>query len=298
MLPVACPAHKVAPALLGGRGMDLELEWNGAARSAVVSGGQASLGGGPGDTVLLEGAPPGLVTLERADPHWAVRTSEPVSFSGRPFPAHVSRVWSPGETLQVGLLQARWREAEGASTHSTAVLARRLLGTGQVAGGAASASLLCLCGKDLGRRWVLGRSGAVLGRSTQVQVRLLDESISRAHLAFTRGLEGWWVEDLGSPNGLRVDGKRWKRTVLVHGALLDLGRVHLRFEAPGSGAPAVPEFPVARDVANAPERLSAPALASPPESSWPCESGREDARWLRAVVGLAGAAALLGLGWT
>ena len=278
--------------------MDLEFEWNGVARSAVVTGAKASLGGGPGDRVLLEGAPPGLVTLERAGPHWTVRCAEPVSFSGRPFPAHVSRVWTPGEALQVRLLRGRFREPEGASPRSTAVLARQLLGTGQVAGGAASASLLCLCGKDLGRRWVLGRSGSVLGRSTQAQLRLLDESISRAHLAFTRGLDGWWVEDLGSPNGLRVDGKRWKRTVLGQGAVLDLGRVQLRFDTPAGGAPARPELPVARDVANAPGISSAPELASPPEGAGTPEPGTVDGRWLRAAVGLAGSAALLGLGWT
>ena len=274
--------------------MDLELEWNGQALSTSLTDGRATVGGGRTDSVKLDGARPGLLVLDRAGAYWIARVAKAPSFSGRPFPAHVPRVWLPGELLQVGTLRCSWKRPAGEEgLRSTAVMARHLLGSAQLPHEAASASLLCLCGKDLGRRLVLGRTGAVLGRSAQAQLRLLDESISRAHLAFARGPGGWWVEDLGSPNALRVDGKPWRRTALTHGAVLELGRVHLRFEAPGVATPPpvvpvapLPELPVARDVAPVPDRMPAPAV------------DEANARWLRAAVGLAGAAALLGLGWS
>ena len=277
--------------------MNLELEWNGQAIRHAPVGARVTLGGGRLDAVRLEGARPGLLTLERAGDLWTVRSAEPAKFSGRPFPEHLARVWLSGESLQVGALRGTWREpvaSPGEAPPGTCVVARHLLGSGQLPE-AKSAALLCLCGKDMGRRWVLGRHGGVLGRSEQAHLRLLDESISRAHLSFTRGPAGWWVEDLGGPNGLRVDGKSWKRTALAHGAVLDLGRVQLRFmdprKAPAAVAP--PGEPPAEANPGVPVPLDIP------EPGLPCARDADGAqrRWFRTAVGLVGAAALLGLAW-
>jgi hypothetical protein len=273
--------------------MDLDLEWNGRAVASSLGSAYATLGGGLQDTLRLEGARPGLLALERAGGLWTARAAEPVTFAGRPFPAHLARIWVPGEPLQVGGLRCSWREpARGERRNlETAVLARQLLGSGQLLE-EATAGLLCLCGRDIGRRLVLGRHGGVLGRSGQANLRLLDESISRAHLAFTRGPTGWWVEDLGGPNGLRVDGKPWRKAALAHGAVMDLGRVQLRFEnapPPAAASPAAATAPV-----------PGPGATSAVPTPLPCapEGAGAQRRWLRTAVGLAGAATLLGLAWS
>ncbi|MBM4381425.1 MAG: FHA domain-containing protein [Deltaproteobacteria bacterium] len=277
--------------------MNLNLEWNGQASAPALDGHRVTLGGGRQDSLKLDGARPGLLTLERAGTFWTARAAEPANFAGRPFPAHVARLWLPGEPLQVGGLRCTWRGAVASERGAleTSVLARQLLGSGQVLE-AASPALVCLCGRDLGRRLVLGRHGGVLGRSGQAHLRLLDESISRAHLSFTRGASGWWVEDLGSPNGLQVDGKPWKRAALVHGAVLDLGRVQLRFEAPGEAVarPPQPEAgPPPEQPAGTGMRLENPTPGMPRAR----DTAAPQRRWVRTAVGLLGAATLLGLAW-
>lgn len=83
-----------------------------------------------------------------------------------------------------------------------------------------------------GKRFVIGPSGAVIGRSRECDVVLGDSNVSRRHARIALGEDGaWTVEDLGSTNGVQVNGARaTSSTVLRSGDRLDLGTVSARFE--------------------------------------------------------------------
>jgi pSer/pThr/pTyr-binding forkhead associated (FHA) protein len=77
---------------------------------------------------------------------------------------------------------------------------------------------------DSGSRWVVGR-----GRSADLVAA--DPDMSRAHFEVVRGLDGAFrVRDLGSKNGLYVNGLRAKTATLRPGDELMAGGTVLRFE--------------------------------------------------------------------
>ena len=82
-----------------------------------------------------------------------------------------------------------------------------------------------------GKRMVVGPSGAVLGRSRDCDVTLADPNVSRHHAEIRPdGRGGWVVEDLGSTNGVKVNGRRVTgATPLEPGARIALGTADVRF---------------------------------------------------------------------
>jgi len=83
-----------------------------------------------------------------------------------------------------------------------------------------------------GKRFVIGPSGATIGRSRECDIVLADSNVSRKHARIAVGEAGdWTIEDLGSTNGVQVNGARATgATVLRPGDRLDLGTVSARFE--------------------------------------------------------------------
>jgi hypothetical protein len=59
-----------------------------------------------------------------------------------------------------------------------------------------------------GRRLLIAPSGAVLGRSRDCDIVLDDAGVSRRHAHILPTAEGWAIEDLGSTNGVRVNGEQ------------------------------------------------------------------------------------------
>src|SRR5271165_1664094 len=57
-----------------------------------------------------------------------------------------------------------------------------------------------------GRRLLVPPGGGTVGRSRECDVVLDDAGISRRHAELRPGPDGWTVEDLGSTNGVRVNG--------------------------------------------------------------------------------------------
>ena len=73
----------------------------------------------------------------------------------------------------------------------------------------------------------------VIGRGEESGWIVLDEDLSRAHAELHRGWDGVTIRDLDSKNGTKVDGARiTTRTALHDGALIELGKVWLRFRDP------------------------------------------------------------------
>ncbi len=84
-----------------------------------------------------------------------------------------------------------------------------------------------------GTRFTIPASGAVVGRSSSCDVVLNDADVSRQHarISFEEG-SGWVIEDLGSTNGVVVNGGRVDgRLRLSVGDQITLGPVSGRFEA-------------------------------------------------------------------
>jgi hypothetical protein len=83
-----------------------------------------------------------------------------------------------------------------------------------------------------GRRFPVPPGGAVIGRSRDCDVVLGDSNVSRRHAQVRpAGGDGWTVEDLGSTNGVRVNGRPAQGpTPLRPGDRLEVGTVDVQFE--------------------------------------------------------------------
>lgn len=125
------------------------------------------------------------------------------------------------------------------------------------------ARLFVLAGPDLARSFPLGES-ATLGRSDECDVVLRDRSISRKHARVVRTAEHWFVEDLGSTNGVTKDGQRGERFELHDGDEFRLGDLPLRFKLEAQDAALDIEFdlgssPTATVLARQPAPAPSPA---------------------------------------
>jgi hypothetical protein len=82
-----------------------------------------------------------------------------------------------------------------------------------------------------GTRHPLQPPGLVVGRGTEADLRISDPGVSRRHVEFTvdesAGVIGIGVQDLGSTNGMLVDGHRISSTRLHDGSEVKIGRTTL-----------------------------------------------------------------------
>jgi hypothetical protein len=82
------------------------------------------------------------------------------------------------------------------------------------------------------RRLLVPPAGGVLGRSRDCEIVIDDAGISRHHAEIRPGPEGWTVEDLGSTNGVLVNGQPTRGVELLQpGDRIELGSTELVFEA-------------------------------------------------------------------
>ena len=82
-----------------------------------------------------------------------------------------------------------------------------------------------------GRRLVVGPSGATLGRSRQCDIVLSDPNVSRQHAEIRARGGSWVLNDLGSTNGSRINGRPVEGSEVVRpGDEIELGSTLLRFE--------------------------------------------------------------------
>ncbi len=81
-----------------------------------------------------------------------------------------------------------------------------------------------------GKRTVLSGSRVLLGRSRDCDIQLDDPNTSRRHAEVRREGNAWVVADLGSTNGIKVNGSRVAEAELHPGDEVTLGLIRLRFE--------------------------------------------------------------------
>ena len=81
------------------------------------------------------------------------------------------------------------------------------------------------------RRYVLEGPRATIGRSKEAECVLGDPNVSRRHAELRRGQSGeWTIADLGSTNGIKVNGRRVSSARLGPGDQVTLGTTTFLFD--------------------------------------------------------------------
>jgi Protein of unknown function (DUF3662)/FHA domain len=80
-----------------------------------------------------------------------------------------------------------------------------------------------------GTKHELDDGHAVIGRSKECDIQLPDANVSRKHAEVRQEGAAYWVIDLGSTNGMEVNGRRQKRAKLRQGDRITLGSTELVF---------------------------------------------------------------------
>lgn len=84
-------------------------------------------------------------------------------------------------------------------------------------------------GKEAGREFVFDQLSVLIGRTSECDVVLYDPGVSRKHARiFNEGAE-YFVEDMGSSNGTKVNGSIIKKKQLADGDAISLGPVVFNF---------------------------------------------------------------------
>jgi Protein of unknown function (DUF3662)/FHA domain len=82
-----------------------------------------------------------------------------------------------------------------------------------------------------GRRILIGPHGAVVGRAHECDVQIASTDVSRRHAEIRPDGAGWSIRDLGSTNGVRVNGRPVRGLEILHpGDLIELGTVSAVFK--------------------------------------------------------------------
>jgi hypothetical protein len=80
-----------------------------------------------------------------------------------------------------------------------------------------------------GRKHEVTSPSVVLGRSREADVRVADVNVSRRHAELRQEGAGYWIVDLGSTNGIEVNGKRTDKARLRDGDRILLGATEIVF---------------------------------------------------------------------
>jgi Protein of unknown function (DUF3662)/FHA domain len=85
-----------------------------------------------------------------------------------------------------------------------------------------------------GTRHEVNKRNVVLGRSRDCDIQLTDANVSRRHAELRQEGASYWIVDLGSTNGMEVNGKRVKRAKLRSGDTVTLGSTNITFDRSSS----------------------------------------------------------------
>ena len=98
------------------------------------------------------------------------------------------------------------------------------------------ATLVVTEGRGAGRSYPVPRA-LVLGREKGVDVQIGDAGASREHCKIYQQDGDWFVIDLNSRNGTKVNGQKVSRWHLAHGDLITIGTTAIRFDEPAAKRP-------------------------------------------------------------
>lgn len=95
--------------------------------------------------------------------------------------------------------------------------------------GKTTACLIVIHGANLGKKYDLVGTEAIIGRGENSEIRINEDNVSRKHAEIKIKGEKISIQDLGSTNGTFVNTKRSKTTVLRDGDLVLVGNTILKF---------------------------------------------------------------------
>jgi pSer/pThr/pTyr-binding forkhead associated (FHA) protein len=76
---------------------------------------------------------------------------------------------------------------------------------------------------------ILGEEEAIIGRVPDCDVQILVENVSREHARVVYRNEEYHIEDLGSTNGIYVNGIKVERCILRKHDIIEIGGVKILF---------------------------------------------------------------------
>jgi len=95
-----------------------------------------------------------------------------------------------------------------------------------------STVLRVLDGELVGHRFILEHPVITIGRGSECNIVINDASISRQHAQFLHQADGFYIQDLTSRNGTKVnDEPLLSPHLLNHGDIISIGKVHLDYTA-------------------------------------------------------------------
>jgi hypothetical protein len=92
-----------------------------------------------------------------------------------------------------------------------------------------AAKLILLFNDEMVGEYALDRESIVIGRRPGSDIQIDNLSVSGAHARVLTILKDSFIEDLGSTNGVFVNGHRIKKQVLADGDLVTIGKHQLRY---------------------------------------------------------------------
>ena len=92
-----------------------------------------------------------------------------------------------------------------------------------------SVSLVFASGPLAGSEVALEKPRVTVGRGKDAEIVVEDASISHQHAALELGSNGYRIRDLGSTNGVVVNGARMALAELKHGDRISLGQIEFRY---------------------------------------------------------------------
>jgi len=81
-----------------------------------------------------------------------------------------------------------------------------------------------------GKQHRVDKGSIVIGRSKDCDIRLADPNVSRRHAELRQEGAAYWILDLGSTNGLTVNGRRQRRAQLQNDDRITVGSTELVFK--------------------------------------------------------------------
>jgi pSer/pThr/pTyr-binding forkhead associated (FHA) protein len=84
-------------------------------------------------------------------------------------------------------------------------------------------------GPAVGNEHVMQSGKVMVGRGPGVDFAIADDAMSSEHVAFELQGDGFRARDLGSTNGMRVNGAEVLMADLKHGDSIEIGNVVLRY---------------------------------------------------------------------
>ena len=99
-----------------------------------------------------------------------------------------------------------------------------------LSGHPADAKLTIVDGKDTGKNIEITKDEILAGRSLDNDFVISDISVSRKHFKITKEGDRFIIADMGSGNGIKVNGTKTTSTVLSDGDIISVGARQIKFE--------------------------------------------------------------------